>query len=111
MEIATIYLTASSSEEAMAITRQLLSERLIACANILSEITSVYRWEGQVHADSEVPVLLKTRTSLVDTVTSRIRELHSYRVPCIVAWRSAGGNEAYFQWVHAETEISGPMIA
>jgi periplasmic divalent cation tolerance protein len=106
VEIASIYMTASSREEALSIARILLAERLIACANVLPEITSVYNWEGALHEAPEFPVLLKTRTSLIDAVTIRIRQLHSYQVPSIVAWKSIGGNADYFDWVHAATAPS-----
>jgi periplasmic divalent cation tolerance protein len=111
LDIATLYVTAASRSEALQISETLLNERLAACANILDGMTSVFRWEGRIQHATESVLLLKTRVPLVDDAVRRIRELHSYEVPCIVAWRSIGGNEDYFHWVHAETSASSPPIA
>lgn len=101
MEIAIVYVTARDREQALLLSRTLLEEELIACANILDGMTSVYRWNDEVHVDSETSLLLKTRPSAVARLTDRIKELHSYECPCVVVWTSAAGNPDYFQWVHA----------
>lgn len=98
-----LYITASSDEEAAAIARVLVTERLVACANIVPGVRSVFWWEGQVRNDDEVLVLCKTRDALVDNVTIRVKELHSYDCPCVVAVPIAGGNPDYLAWISAET--------
>jgi periplasmic divalent cation tolerance protein len=103
MEIATLYVTTASLVEAKQIARTLVEERLAACANILDPMTSIYRWEGELRQDRETVLLLKTPPGLITQATARIKSLHSYKCPCIVAWRSAGGNEEYLKWVQAET--------
>jgi periplasmic divalent cation tolerance protein len=103
MSAALIYITAPSREEALRIGRVLVEERLAACANVHSPITSVYWWEGAVQEDGEVALVAKTRRDLVDRLAARARELHSYSCPCVVAVDIAGGNPAFLAWIDQET--------
>ena len=96
-------MTAKSREEAETIARALVEQRLVACANVLGEIGSFYRWEGEVKAETEVAFIVKTRGSLVDQVVARVTELHSYSCPCVVALPIEGGNPDYLDWIEAET--------
>ncbi len=98
-----IYVTAGSRDEALRIGRSLVEARLAACANILAPMTSVYWWEGAVQEDDEVAMVLKTRQDLVEPLTERIRELHSYDCPCVVALPITGGNQAFLKWIDSET--------
>ncbi|MEW5729640.1 MAG: divalent-cation tolerance protein CutA [Pseudomonadota bacterium] len=98
-----IYVTAPNRDEALALGRALVEERLAACANLLGPITSVYWWEGLVNQDDEVALILKTRADLVDRLVERARELHSYSCPCVVAVPIAAGNPAFLDWIGAET--------
>lgn len=98
-----IYITTSSREEAETIGRTLVEERLAACANVLGAVTSFYWWEGEVQADGEVSLVLKTRDDLVDALTERVKALHSYDCPCVVALPIAKGNPAFLDWIAAET--------
>jgi periplasmic divalent cation tolerance protein len=99
----TVYVTTADESEADTIAGVLLEENLIACANVLPGMTSHYRWEGQVRHDREVAMLLKTRMVLAETVTTRIKALHSYDCPCIVVWPIAGGNTQFLNWIGDET--------
>lgn len=103
MTTAVVYVTAATREDALAIARPLVDERLVACANVIGDVTSVYRWEGAVHADPEVVVVLKTRTELVDAVVARIRELHPYDQPCITSWPIERGDPGYLAWIESST--------
>ncbi len=98
-----VYMTASSDEEADRIASALVEERLAACVNILGDIRSVYRWDGAVRRDAEVALIAKTRAALFDALAARVRTLHSYDVPCIVSWPIEAGNPAYLSWIHDET--------
>ena len=98
-----LYVTASSREEATALGTALVSERLAACANVLGGLLSIYWWEGNVVEGDEVGLILKTRQNLIDAAIARLTALHSYSVPCIVAWPILGGNPDYLQWVADET--------
>ena len=108
MEISLIYTTTPTREEALKIAHELLAERAIACANILGEMTSVYRWESQMHADPEWAMLLKTSASRVAAVTARIVSLHSYDCPCVISWNICGGHPDFLRWVNAETIDESP---
>ena len=99
-----LYITAATQAEAETIARTLVNERLAACANVLGPIRSFYWWQGKVHDEPEVALLLKTRASLAERAIARVKELHSYSVPCVVAWPIGAGNAAYLDWVRAETK-------
>lgn len=98
-----IYVTAPSRDEALRLARLLVEERLVACANVLGPITSVYWWDGKLNESSEVALLLKTRATLVEAVTARIRRIHPYDCPCVVSLAVDGGNPAFLEWIVAET--------
>ncbi len=103
MAACSLYLTAATQAEAETISRTLVEERLAACANLLGPIRSFYWWQGKVQDEGEVALLLKTRTDLVDRVVARVKELHSYSVPCVVSWSIDIGNPDYLAWVESET--------
>ena len=98
-----IYLTAPDRESALVLARALVGERLVACANVLDGATSVYWWDGKVCEETEAVLVCKTREELVETVISRVRELHSYACPCVVALPIEAGNPAFLDWIRAET--------
>lgn len=98
-----IYMTAADRDEAGCIAETLVDERLIACANILGAMESVYRWDGKVTRGSEVAVILKTRSELVDAAVARAAALHSYDCPCLVVLDLAGGHAPFLEWISAET--------
>lgn len=102
-ETVTLYVTTETQEEALAIARRLVEERLVACANVLPRGRSVYRWEGEIVEEGESYMLLKTSSARADAAVARIRELHSFEVPCIAAWPWSGGLAEYADWVAAET--------
>jgi periplasmic divalent cation tolerance protein len=97
------YVTADSRDEALTIGRAVVEERLAACANVLDGLTSIYWWQGALEQAGEAVLILKTRAELVDRLTSRIRELHSYECPCVVALPIDAGNPAYLDWIARET--------
>ena len=101
--IVVVFVTCPNRRAAERIGRTLVEEHLAACANILQGLTSIYRWEGKVCRDPEVLVLLKTRRSCFPALAHRVRELHPYSVPEIVALPVALGSPAYLAWVAAST--------
>ncbi len=103
MTARTLYVTASTQAEAEKISRTIVEERLAACANVLGPIRSFYWWQGKVQDEGEVAFLLKTREDLIERVVARVKELHSYSVPCVVSWPIEAGNPDYLAWVEAET--------
>ena len=98
-----IYVTTGSRQEALDIGRALVECRLVACANVLGPMTSMYWWEGEVNEDDEVPLILKTRDGLVGQVIEKVKEMHSYDCPCVVSLPITGGNQAFLDWIEAET--------
>jgi len=98
-----IYITTSSRDEALRIGRTVVADRLAACANVLPGVTSVYRWQGEVQEDVETALILKTRSDLVERLTARVKELHSYDCPCVVALPITDGNPDFLQWIAEET--------
>jgi periplasmic divalent cation tolerance protein len=101
-EIVSVYSTFGSDEEARRIARQLVEERLAACANILAPCHSIYRWQGRIEEAEEVPAILKTRADAAARLIARLGELHSYDVPAAVVWPIAQALPDYAQWVCEE---------
>ncbi len=99
-----IYITAKDAKQAAVIGEALVAERLVACVNILGNMKSIYRWKGTIERDDEVVIIAKTRESLVDSIVNRVKQLHSYEVPCIVAMPITGGNPDYIRWILDETK-------
>lgn len=102
MDLRLVYMTAGSRDEAKKIGRALVEERLAACANVIDGMESVYWWQGKLTEDREAVLIAKTRAELVPALTQRVKELHSYTVPCIVALPILAGNPAYLEWLTAE---------
>jgi periplasmic divalent cation tolerance protein len=99
-----VYITTPDRDTALAIARALVEERLASCANILGPISSIYRWEGRVQEDGEVALIAKTSDGRVAALIARVKALHPYQVPCIVAWPIAAGYQPYLDWISAETK-------
>jgi periplasmic divalent cation tolerance protein len=102
----TVYVTAPNRETARAIARTVVEERLAACANLLGPIESVYWWDGKVQEEGEAAFLLKTSEERLSALIARVKALHPYQVPCIVAWPIAAGHQPYLDWISAETAPS-----
>ena len=81
-----------------------MEERLVACVNIVPGLRSLYWWEGEVQSSDEVLMLAKARKDDVEAVAARVRELHPYEVPEVIATEVVAGLDAYLDWVSSETE-------
>jgi periplasmic divalent cation tolerance protein len=92
-------------DEAVAdrIAENLIDRRLVACANLYPAIRSVYRWQGGIARESEVPLLVKTRAELFDAVEKAVRANHPYETPSIIGLAIARVNADYRDWVFEET--------
>ncbi len=97
------YVTAGSRDEALAIGRALVEERLAACANVLDGMMSIYWWQDRLEQAQEAVLIAKTRTELFPALSARVQQLHSYDCPCVVALPIADGNPDYLAWIVAET--------
>jgi periplasmic divalent cation tolerance protein len=98
-EYVSLYVTCANREQARDIAHTLLEQKLIACANIMEGVTSLYRWLGELQQDTETVFIAKTRKDKVDAAMETIRKLHTYECPCMVAWPIVDGNPTYLKWV------------
>ena len=93
-----VLVTSPSLEEAERLALSLLEEKLAACVNV-TPVASFFRWEGKTCKESERLLIIKSRGSLFETLEKRVRELHSYDVPEIIALPIVAGSERYLQWM------------
>jgi periplasmic divalent cation tolerance protein len=103
MSIVSVYAVFASTEEAERIGRTVVEERLAACINILSPVRSIYRWKGEIESTEEVAAILKTSDASAAALMARIAALHSYDVPCVVAWPVDKLLRSYADWVEDST--------
>ena len=96
-----VLMTAANREEANQIAELLVSARLAACVQILPEIESVYRWHDEVKREKEILFLAKTTRSRFDELESKVRALHSYETPEIIAVPVTDSSAAYLGWLLA----------
>jgi periplasmic divalent cation tolerance protein len=100
-----IFITAPSVEEGQKIAHVLVAEHLVACVNIVSSIQSIFYWQGKVCDEKEVLLIGKTRASLFEKVSQRVKELHSYTVPEIIALPMIKGSKDYLRWIGEVTAM------
>lgn len=99
-----IFVTTSSIDEARKIGQTLVKEGHVACCNIVQAVESIFKWQGNLQIEREVLMICKTREDLFDTVEKRVKQLHSYEVPEIIAVPITQGSKSYLDWVAKETE-------
>jgi periplasmic divalent cation tolerance protein len=97
--------TLASEADAVVLVKGLLDRRLIACGTILPVARSFYRWEGRVADETEVLVLLKTRSARIDALEMAFEELHPYKVPELLALPVTAGTAKYLGWISSETVL------
>lgn len=102
--IVLIYITCSNEEESILIAENLLKERLCACSNIIKDIKSIYRWENNIEKDNESILIIKTIDDKVDEVIKKVKELHSYENPAIIALPTLKTSDTYLKWIKNEIE-------
>jgi len=96
-----VFMTAPNREEAVKIVRTLLEEKLIACGNIMDPVSSFFWWQGKIEEEKEVLVLMKSHETLFKKLSKRVKELHSYDVPEIIAFPIVDGSPSYLDWMKA----------
>lgn len=94
--------TTPNREEAATIAKLLIEEKLAACVQLLP-IESFYFWQGKTQNEAEVLLLVKTRCALFEAAIARIKTVHSYTVPEIVAMPFAAGFAGYLHWIDEVT--------
>ena len=98
-EVLIVLSTFADADTARAAARTLVGERLAACANIVPQVESIYRWQGKIESGAEVLVIFKTTIGRYQQFEQRLRALHPYEVPEIVAIRAFAGSLDYLNWV------------
>jgi periplasmic divalent cation tolerance protein len=99
-----VFTTLPSADKAAELAKLLVTERLVACANLLPAVRSIYRWQGEMHDENEVLVLLKTRAEHLERLKLRILEVHPYEVPEVLAVPVESGYQPYLDWLAGETK-------
>ncbi len=102
--------TIDSADSARQLAQTLITERLAACVNIIPEVLSVYKWEGKLEEASEFLLLIKTSAESLPALTDRIREVHPYDLPEIVAFSVEEGLQDYLNWVINEVRAPKDLL-
>lgn len=101
-----VYVTAPSQEIAKTIAMAVVEEGTAACVNIIGPISSVFSWQGKVEEASEFAMVMKTTQAIYHKLEARIRSLHPYDCPCIIALPVSAGSATFLNWIHASTRSS-----
>jgi periplasmic divalent cation tolerance protein len=101
-DVAVVLVACPDEETGGTIARALVEERLAACVNVTREVSSIYRWQGNVEEARELLLIVKARADRLDALISRIVALHPYEVPEVLALAVARGHAPYLDWVRAE---------
>ena len=104
MDTVMVYMTAGDRTEAERIGRALVETRLAACVNILPGAKSVYEWQGELHKDQELVLLIKTRSDRLAALEVRLLELHPYELPELVVVPLVGGLAPYLSWIETQLD-------
>ncbi len=101
------YITTSNREEAKKIGRSLVERKLAACVNIIDGMESIYYWEGKLVEDRETVLLAKSHHSKMEELVRHVKELHSYKVPCVISFsiNEEGANKEYVDWLLSELNL------
>lgn len=94
-----VYVTTDSLKSAQQIAKILVSERYAACCSIISNVTSVFEWEGKINERSEFILMIKTKEDKLNQLENRVRELHNDEVPEIIAVNIENGLDKYLDWI------------
>ncbi|KAK5978300.1 CutA divalent cation tolerance [Trichostrongylus colubriformis] len=104
--IRVVYVTAPSKEVALKIAKAAVERKVAACVNIIPGVTSVYEWQGKLHEDSEVVMIMKTRDSLVEELHKVVIENHTYDVPAFVSLNTEAESFPYATWLLEQTNTT-----
>lgn len=107
-EFIIVYVTAGSTEEGEHLAQALVGEKLAACVTRVKSVQSTYRWQGQVEQSEEELLIIKTRRDLFPALEKRVRELHSYSVPEIIAVPLVSGSAGYLRWLQEQVPTGAP---
>jgi len=99
---ALVYITTSGEKESKKIGRTIVEERLAGCINIISTIESLYWWKGEIEEDNESILIVKTKVSSIENIIKRVKEIHSYENPAILAIPIIEGSKEYLDYLDGE---------
>ncbi|MFC1657991.1 divalent-cation tolerance protein CutA [Candidatus Omnitrophota bacterium] len=95
-----ILITCANKKEAAKISRHLVGEKLVACVNVIEGIESIFWWEKKIDSASEVLLVAKSKRSLTARIVRKVKSLHSYKVPEVIALPIIAGNKDYLNWIN-----------
>lgn len=95
-----VFTTTNTYDSALEISKHLVNEKLAGCCNIADRITSIYSWESEIQIDREYLLIIKTHKDKLEDLETKIRELHSYEIPEIIAFNLSEGSNSYFNWLN-----------
>src|SRR3972149_3328266 len=102
-----VFVTTADKREAHKIVKKLLDRRLIACANIIGPVESHFWWQNKIEKAEELLVIMKSNQKLFIDLSKAVKELHSYKVPEILAVPIVEGYQPYLEWLNASLAHSG----
>lgn len=103
MDEIVVFITAPNEYEAARIAKTLVEARLAGCANIIKDIRSIYNWHGKIEDEKEILMVIKTQKKLFNLLMEKVKELHSYTVPEIIALPIITGSKDYLKWLNEVT--------
>ena len=103
MENIVVFITASNEDEAAKISRALVEARLAGCVNIIKGVRSIYQWKEKIEDEPEVLMIVKTQRHLFPALSKKVKELHTYTVPEILALPIVEGSAEYLNWLKEVT--------
>ena len=107
MDEIVVLVTASSQEEAVSLGRILVGKKLVACVNVIPNVSSIFQWDGDVNQEQECLMILKSRIGIFDALEATVKANHSYDVPEIIALPIVKGSSEYLSWVREMTQGFG----
>ncbi len=94
-----VFVTAANSSEAKSIAYELLNSKLAACVNIVPMVKSIYWWQSKIEEGEECLLIIKSEDVFLERIVSRVKSIHSYEVPEIIAIKVVGGSKEYLEWI------------
>ena len=93
------YITCPEKKEAHKIASFLVKKKLVACANIINNVDSIFSWKGKVIKAKEILIVGKTMNKNVQKIIKNVKKLHSYEVPCVIFFDIKNGNTDFLKWI------------
>jgi periplasmic divalent cation tolerance protein len=109
-EAIVVFVTTANLEQAAQLADMLVAQRLAACVQILPEVQSVFRWQGEIERQKEILLIAKTTRSRFEILEREVRKIHSYETPEIVALPLTAGSVPYLEWLHSSVRDDSEEI-